>query len=424
MVDQKFSDFTNTDVIPDSYILPSANTGVANYKTTYLGLVGYVTKTITVADTPYILLSTDKVLLVDASGGNVNIVLPDTIKSATSKRSPLVIKVDSGANNMRLTPQSGNVNGASFIETNTPYSLKAVTTDNTNWFVTPNASAGGSGDVVGPSSATANAVVRYSGTTGKLVKDSAVTIADTTGDILAGKYNTVDISGSSTPTLAITGTTTVSGANTGDQTITLTGNVTGSGTGSFTATIANNAVTFAKMQAVSANILLGNDASGTAVEEITCTAAGRALIDDADATAQRATLGVGAIGTLATIAASFGCVIGDGVNVITTNQSATIIMPFAMTITGWTIVECSDTPVSSSIVVGVWKNTYANYPPTVADTIAGSEKPTLSTGTTGQDLTLTTWTTTVTTGDIIKFNVESVTSAKRIAITVIGTRTT
>ena len=39
------------------------------------------------------------------------------------------------------------------------------------------------GNVVGPASATDNAVVRFDGSTGKLVQNSAVTIADTTGDI-------------------------------------------------------------------------------------------------------------------------------------------------------------------------------------------------------------------------------------------------
>jgi len=64
---------------------------------------------------------------------------------------------------------------------------------------------------------------------------------------------------------------TSSGTNTGDQTITLTGDVTGSGTGSFAATIAASAVTYAKMQAVSAaSRLLGRGTAGTtAVREIT-----------------------------------------------------------------------------------------------------------------------------------------------------------
>ena len=49
----------------------------------------------------------------------------------------------------------------------------------------------GSGDVVGPASATDNAIVRYDGTTGKLVQNSGATISDTgTVNIPAGQtYN-------------------------------------------------------------------------------------------------------------------------------------------------------------------------------------------------------------------------------------------
>lgn len=44
---------------------------------------------------------------------------------------------------------------------------------------------GGGGDVVGPASATDNAVARYDGTTGKLIQDSSVTILDS-GDVGIG----------------------------------------------------------------------------------------------------------------------------------------------------------------------------------------------------------------------------------------------
>lgn len=54
----------------------------------------------------------------------------------------------------------------------------------------------GTGDVVGPASATDNAVVRFDSTTGKLVQNSAVTIADTTGDMAGvGTLNTHTIPG-------------------------------------------------------------------------------------------------------------------------------------------------------------------------------------------------------------------------------------
>lgn len=60
-------------------------------------------------------------------------------------------------------------------------------------------------------------------------------------------------------------------------------------------TIINDAVTYAKMQNVSAtDKVLGRVTAGAGdVEEIACTAAGRALLDDANAAAQRTTLSLG-----------------------------------------------------------------------------------------------------------------------------------
>jgi hypothetical protein len=92
---------------------------------------------------------------------------------------------------------------------------------------TLSASGGGTGDVVGPASATDNAIVRFDGTTGKLIQNSAATIADTTGDITAGKYNGLTVS-TSTGTLTVANGSSLitSGANSITLTSTGATNVT------------------------------------------------------------------------------------------------------------------------------------------------------------------------------------------------------
>lgn len=79
----------------------------------------------------------------------------------------------------------------------------------------------------------------------------------------------------------------------GIQRSALTGDVTANA-GSNDTVITDKAVTYAKIQDVTVtDRLLGRKSSGAGtVEEITCTAAGRALLDDADASTQRTTLGL------------------------------------------------------------------------------------------------------------------------------------
>ena len=93
-------------------------------------------------------------------------------------------------------------------------------------------------------------------------------------------------------------------------------------------------------------------------------------------------------------------------------------VPFAFTITGWTLI--ADT--TGSIVIDVWKDTYANYPPTGADTITGTEKPTLSSASKNQDLTLSTWTTSISAGDTLVFNVDSATTVTKATLVIRGTK--
>lgn len=80
------------------------------------------------------------------------------------------------------------------------------------------------------------------------------------------------------------------------------GDITVSDTGT-TWTIDADAVTYAKIQNVSAtDKVLGRSTAGAGdIEEIACTSAGRALLDDADAAAQRTTLALGDLATLDTV---------------------------------------------------------------------------------------------------------------------------
>lgn len=136
-------------------------------------------------------------------------------------------------------------------------------------------------------------------------------VADSATDTLtlaAGSNITITTNaGTDTITIAATGGATLGDGDYGDITVSSSGTVM---------TIDAGVVTYAKMQDVSAtDKVLGRSTSGSGdVEEIACTAAGRALIDDADASAQRTTLG---LGTIATQAANSVSITGGSITGIT-----------------------------------------------------------------------------------------------------------
>lgn len=105
-------------------------------------------------------------------------------------------------------------------------------------------------------------------------------------------------------------------------------------------------------------------------------------------------------------------IIDGGGSAITTGVKGYIEVPFACTITQATALADQ----SGSIVVDIWKDTYANYPPIDADSITASAPVTITTATKSQDSTLTGWTTSITAGDILGYNVDSATTVELVTI--------
>lgn len=116
---------------------------------------------------------------------------------------------------------------------------------------------------------------------------------------------------------------------------------------------------------------------------------------------------------------SVGITIDGSGAAITTGIKGDIYIPYSGTISAVTMLADQ----SGSIVVDVWKIAYGSYPATVANKITASAPPTITTATKSQDTTLTGWTTSITAGDTIRFNVNSATTITRLNLVLTVTKT-
>jgi len=104
------------------------------------------------------------------------------------------------------------------------------------------------------------------------------------------------------------------------------------------------------------------------------------------------------------VKASIGLTIDGGGSVITTGIKGYLSVPYSCTINDWTLLADQ----SGSIVIDVWKDVFANYPPTDADSITNGAEPTLTSEASNVGSVATWSNVTVATGDTIVFNVDSV----------------
>ena len=120
---------------------------------------------------------------------------------------------------------------------------------------------------------------------------------------------------------------------------------------------------------------------------------------------------------------NFNYIIDGGGSAITTGIKSDIEIPFDCTITSVTLLGDQ----SGSIVIDLWKTTYSAFDnsthPVVGDSITASAKPTLSSASKSTDSTLTGWTKSITSGDIIRVNVDSCTTTERCVLIIGFTRT-
>jgi hypothetical protein len=95
----------------------------------------------------------------------------------------------------------------------------------------------------------------------------------------------------------------------------------------------------------------------------------------------------------------------EGGAVLSTGIKADISVPYDATIGSWRLLADQ----VGSIVFDIWRDTYAAYPPTVADTITGTDKPTLSAVIKNENAgPLTNWgAVTLSKGETLRINIDS-----------------
>src|SRR5262245_20318413 len=78
----------------------------------------------------------------------------------------------------------------------------------------------------------------------------------------------------------------------------------------------------------------------------------------------------------------------------------------------WTLLADQN----GSIVVDIWKDDFASYPPTDADSITGASPPTISSNDAATSDVLTGWTTLIEPGETLRYNVDSVSAIERCTV--------
>jgi len=117
--------------------------------------------------------------------------------------------------------------------------------------------------------------------------------------------------------------------------------------------------------------------------------------------------------------ASITFIIDGGGTVLATGLHGDLEIPFNCTIERVTLLADQ----TGDVVIDLFVDTLANYPPVVGDSIVAAAPPTITTDDNSQDATLTGWTTALLAGSTIRYNVNSVTTIERVTIALLVRKT-
>jgi hypothetical protein len=242
------------------------------------------------------------------------------------------------------------------------------------------------GNVTGPVSSTDTAIARWNGTGGNVIEDSVV-LVDSSGNItgVASIGSNVSLSGNPT--------TTTQSPNDNSTKIATTAYVDAGLGGATTLT--------------HGQVYIGNSSNVATGRPVT----GDISISDTGVTSIGATKVAASMLFTNLIIEDFGITIDGGDYVPTTGSNGFITIPYSGTINNWYLAA----DASGSCVIDIKRSG--------TSIVGGGNKPTLSSAQTG-NAAVSGWTsTTITAGDIIEFNLNSISTIKRVNLVIKLTRT-
>lgn len=105
---------------------------------------------------------------------------------------------------------------------------------------------------------------------------------------------------------------------------------------------------------------------------------------------------------------------------IAVGMEVDLYCPFAFTITAWTL----GADASGDLVIDIWNDTHANFPPTNDDSITNGNEPELNGAAVAQDTDLGDWSNvTIAAGSWLRFHVDTVATISRAVLVLEITRT-